>query len=182
MYSNDQKILSLHIIFISKKRLLQMRQVFLFAFISLISVTVRAQLAAGTIAPEISLPGTNDSIINLSSFKGKVVLIDFWASWCRPCREAIPGVVKLYNKYKAQGFEVLGVSIDSKKPMWLKAMADDKITYTQVNDSMGWNAKVTEVYNVNEIPATFLLDKTGKIIVVNAEGTKLERKIKMLLK
>jgi len=159
-----------------------MKKTLLCVFINIISITVKAQLAAGTIAPAIALPNVNDSVVNLSSFTGKVVLIDFWASWCVPCRASIPGVIKLYKRYKAKGFEVFGVSIDSKKAMWLKAINQDKITYTQVNDAAGWNSKIAETYKVDEIPATFLLDKTGKIVLVNGEGAKLENKIKELLK
>src|SRR5688500_2936107 len=92
------------------------------AFVLTIS-TVNAQLKPGDMTSEISLPNAKDSLVNLSSFKGKIVLLDFWASWCAPCRSANPGVVKLYNKYKAKGFEVFGVSIDSKKAAWLKAVS-----------------------------------------------------------
>ena len=142
---------------------------------------VNAQVKVDQIAPEISLPGVNDSPVKLSSFKGKVVLIDFWASWCGPCRASIPSVIKLYDTYKAKGFEVFGVSIDSKKMDWLKAIAQDKITYPQVNDKAGWYSKTTEVYGVNAIPNTFLLDKTGKIVAIDLEGEQLENKLKMLL-
>ena len=142
---------------------------------------VNAQVKVDQIAPEILLPGVNDSPVKLSSFKGKVVLIDFWASWCGPCRASIPSVIKLYDKYKAKGFEVFGVSIDSKKKDWLKAIAQDKITYPQVNDKAGWYSKTTEVYGVNAIPNTFLLDKTGKIVAIDLEGEQLENKLKMLL-
>lgn len=142
---------------------------------------VNAQVKVDQIAPEISLPGVNDSPVKLSSFKGKVVLIDFWASWCGPCRASIPSVIKLYDKYKAKGFEVFGVSIDSKKKDWLKAIAQDKITYPQVNDKAGWYSKTTEVYGVNAIPNTFLLDKTGKIVAIDLDGEQLENKVKALL-
>jgi len=135
----------------------------------------------GQQAPEISLPDTKGNITNLSSLKGKVVLIDFWASWCMPCRVSIPAVVKLYNKYHSKGFEVYGVSIDEKKNAWLKAIKQDNINYTQVNDKAGWYAKVAEAYGVNEIPATFLIDKKGTIIAVNPEGKELEDKINELL-
>jgi len=150
-------------------------------FLVLLSVTLNAQVKVGQLAPEISLPDTKDNVINLSSLKGKVVLIDFWASWCMPCRASIPEVVKLYNKYQSKGFEVYGVSIDEKKSAWLKAIKHDQITYPQVNDKAGWYAKVTEVYGVNEIPATFLLNKKGEIVALNLEGKNLEDKINELL-
>ncbi len=141
----------------------------------------KAQLSLGGFAPEISLPNTKDSMVNLSSFKGKVVLVDFWASWCGPCRAANPAVVKLYKKYKAMGFEVFGVSIDSEKKAWLKAIKKDKITYQQVNDDGGWQSRVALQYFVDFIPISFLLDKTGKIVAIDAAGQELENRIKMLL-
>jgi len=145
-------------------------------------INVKAQVKVGQMAPEISLPNTKDSIVNLSSFKGKVVLLDFWASWCGPCRISIPGVIKLYNKYNAKGFEVFGVSIDSKKAAWLKAIKQDNINYIQVNDNGGWYGKVPEQYGVNAIPATFLLNKKGEVVAIDLEGQKLEDKIIELLR
>jgi peroxiredoxin len=145
------------------------------------SFAAEAQVQVGQLAPEISLPNTKDSIVNLSSFRGKVVLIDFWASWCRPCRASHPGVIKLYKKYKQQGFEVFGVSIDSEKNDWLKAIKKDKIPYTQVNGDGGWNAAIANKYGVEAIPATFLLDKEGRIVAVDLEKQQLEDKIKELL-
>jgi len=147
----------------------------------LTGLIVKAQVKIDQAAPEISLPGVNDSPVSLSSFKGKVVLIDFWASWCGPCRASIPSVIKLYDKYKAKGFEVYGVSIDNKKKDWIKAIAQDKITYAQVNDKAGWYSKTAEKYGVNAIPNTFLLDKTGKIVAIDLEGEQLENKVKALL-
>jgi peroxiredoxin len=142
---------------------------------------IKAQITVGAMAPEIVLPNAKGDKVSLSSFKGKVVLLDFWASWCGPCRASIPLVIKLQNKYKAQGFEVFGVSIDSKKNVWLKAIKKDHINYTQVIDLDGWNAAAAAAYNVDAIPATFLLDKTGKIVTINAEGKELEDAIKTLL-
>ena len=147
----------------------------------LVGFITNAQVKVDQIAPEISLPGVKDNAINLSSLKGKVVLIDFWASWCGPCRAAIPNVIKLYNKYKAKGFEVFGVSIDSKKVDWLKAIANDNINYTQVMDKDGWNSTVAEKYGVFSIPSTFLLDKTGKVIAVDLDGEEIENKVKALI-
>ncbi|MBL0357125.1 MAG: TlpA family protein disulfide reductase [Chitinophagaceae bacterium] len=145
------------------------------------SITVKSQVKVGQMAPEISLPNTKDSMVNLSSLKGKVVLLDFWASWCGPCRTAMPGVVKLYNKFKEKGFEVFGVSIDSRKKDWVKAVKQYRIDYIQVNDNGGWSARVTDLYGVDQIPTTFLLNKKGEIVAIDLEGKQLEDKIIELL-
>ncbi len=141
----------------------------------------QSQLAIGSAVPEISLPDTKGQVVSLSSLKGKVVLIDFWASWCRPCRLANPGVVRLYNKYKAKGFEVFGVSIDDDKLEWIKAIKKDKITYSQVNDNTGFDSKILSAYMIDAVPTTFLLDKQGNLVVVDPEGKKLEKLVKQLL-
>jgi peroxiredoxin len=158
-----------------------MKKIIIVLVICLIGSVTNAQVKVDAMAPEISLPNVHDSIVNLSSFKGKVVLIDFWASWCGPCRASNPSVVKLYNKLKDKGFEVFGVSIDSKKDAWVKAIRQDKIKYTQVNDNGGWYSKVAELYGVNMIPTSFLLDKTGKIIAIDATGKELQQKVLELL-
>ena len=159
-----------------------MKNIIVSVALSLAGFIASSQIKLDQLAPEISLPGVKDKPVTLSSLKGKVVLIDFWASWCGPCRAAIPGVVKLYQKYKDQGFEVFGVSIDSKKTDWIRAIAQDKITYTQVNDTAGWYSPVAEKYGVNAIPNTFLLDKSGKVVAINLEDEELENKIKELIK
>ena len=161
--------------------MLNMKSIMVAIVFMLAGLITTAQVKVEQMAPEISLPDAKDNAINLSSLKGKVVLIDFWASWCGPCRAAIPNVIKLYDKYKANGFEVFGVSIDSKKTDWLKAIVNDKIKYTQVMDKDGWNSAVAEKYGVYSIPSTFLLDKTGKVVAVDLDGEELEKKVKDLL-
>lgn len=161
--------------------MLNMKSIMVAIVFMLAGLITTAQVKVEQMAPEISLPDAKDNAINLSSLKGKVVLIDFWASWCGPCRAAIPNVIKLYDKYKANGFEVFGVSIDSKKTDWLKAIINDKIKYTQVMDKDGWNSAVAEKYGVYSIPSTFLLDKTGKVVAVDLDGEELEKKVKALL-
>ena len=145
------------------------------------SVILNAQVKVGTVAPEIALPAAKGDTVTLSSFKGKVVMIDFWASWCGPCRKSNPHVVRLYEKYKDKGFEVFGVSIDSRKDAWLKAVKHDKIKYTQVLDNGGWNAVTAAKYGVEAIPATFLLNKEGVIVAIDLEGLELEEKVAELL-
>ena len=158
-----------------------MKKSFLVIIMLFGSLLSNAQLKIGETVPEISLPNTKDSIINLSSYAGKVVLIDFWASWCAPCRADNPYVVKLYKKYMDKGFEVFAVSLDSKKEAWIKAIKQDKIKYTQVIDNSGWNSKVAERYFVDQIPTNFLLDRSGKIVAINLDGKELFDKVKSLV-
>lgn len=158
-----------------------MKKTFLLIIVLMFSLSGKAQLKVGGIVPEIELPNTVDSMIKLSSLNGKVVLIDFWASWCAPCRAANPYLQKLYKKYKEKGFEVFAVSLDVKKQAWLKAIKKDKLTYTQVIDNSGWNSKVAEQFFVDMIPTNFLLDQNGKIVGINLEGKELFDKVKQLV-
>ncbi len=142
----------------------------------------RAQIRKGQSAPEISLPGLSDSTISLTSFKGKVVLLDFWASWCGPCRHNNPTLVKLYEKYHEQGLEIFSVSIDKNKDDWKKAIRNDNLTWVHVVDQLGWYAPSTITYGVDAIPASFLLDKDGVVRAVNKEGRELDHEVGRLLK
>ena len=158
-----------------------MSRSFLIIAILMGSLFCKAQLKIGEPVPEISLPDALDSIVNLSSFSGKVVLIDFWASWCAPCRATNPYIQKLYKKYKANGFEVYAVSLDVKKQAWLKAVKKDKLTYSVVIDDAGWSSRVAESFFVDMLPTNFLLDKSGKIVAINLEGKELFDKVKNLV-
>ena len=128
-----------------------------------------AQLKEGDKAPEIVLLNLEGKEVKLSDFKGKTVLIDFWASWCAPCRKSNPKLEKMYQEYKSKGFEIIGVSLDSKKTSWENAVKKDKLSFTQVNDTDFWNAKSAQDYNVEALPASFLIDKNGVIIKINPE-------------
>ncbi len=138
---------------------------------------------AGQKAPEISLPSPDGNIIKLSSLKGKVVLVDFWASWCGPCRKANPNVVKLYQKYKDQGFTVYSVSLDQNKQKWVQAIAKDGLIWeNHVSDLKFWYSKAATDYGIEAIPATFLIGKDGIIIDTNLHGNALESEVKRALK
>jgi peroxiredoxin len=124
----------------------------------------------------------NGNPVALSSFTGKYVLIDFWASWCGPCRAENPNVVEAYNEFKSKGFDILGVSLDSAKDKWLKAIEKDKLTWTQVSDLKGWSNEVAVKYGIQSIPSNLLLDKEGKILAKNLRGEELKAKLAELLK
>lgn len=141
-----------------------------------------ASAEGSKVAPEILLNDYNGKPIALSSLRGKIVLIDFWASWCAPCRKENPNVVRLYEEYKDKGFTVYSVSLDENKDAWMKAITADNLSWpNHVSDLKGWNSDVVREYNVNGIPATFLLNKEGKIIGENLRGSELEKKLQEVL-
>lgn len=137
----------------------------------------------GQTAPELSLPDPNGKEVKLSSFRGKYVLVDFWASWCKPCREENPTVVKVYNKFKDKNFTILGVSLDrpGQKDEWMKAVMKDNLTWTQVSDLMFWNSPVVQLYGIEGIPYNVLVDPDGKIIAESLRGPALEEKLAAVL-
>ena len=138
-------------------------------------------LAVGVEAPDFTLPDTNGVIVSLKDLRGKVVVVDFWASWCRPCRMENPNMVKLYQKYHEKGLEILGVSLDGDRESWMKAIHQDGLYWTQVSDLKRWNCAAARQYNVTGIPFTLLLDKEGKIVAKGLRGDDLLKKVEALL-
>lgn len=139
------------------------------------------KLAIGALAPDLTLPDPDSNLVSLSSLKGNVVLIDFWAAWCGPCRKENPNIVRLYNQYKGKGFEIFGVSLDKNRNAWLNAIESDGLTWTQVSDLKFWDSDAAKTYQVKSIPYTVLLDRDGRIIAKKLRGEALENKLHELL-
>lgn len=138
-------------------------------------------VAPGQVAPDIVQTAPDGSTIALSSLKGKYVLVDFWASWCGPCRRENPNVVKIFNDYKSKDFTIYGVSYDTKKERWEKAIKDDGLAWYQVSDLLGWKNSTSEQYGIKAIPSNMILDKEGRIIAKNLFGKKLAAKMAEIL-
>lgn len=133
--------------------------------------------AIGAVAPDFTMNDPAGKPIQLSSLRGKVVLIDFWASWCGPCRQENPNVLKLYQKYNSKGFEILGVSLDRTNEEWVQAIKDDQMSWLHVSDLQVWQNTAARLYSVNAIPQTYLLDKDGKIIAKGLRSQELAAKL-----
>jgi peroxiredoxin len=138
-------------------------------------------LTVNSVAPDFSAPNLDGKMVSLKESLGKVTIIDFWASWCGPCRRENPNVVALYNKFHSKGLNIVGVSLDKTKDDWKKAIEKDTITWIQVSNLKFWEEPIAKLYKVEQIPSTFILDKTGKIIAKNLNGKELEDKIIELL-
>lgn len=145
-------------------------------------IVVMKTVSVGQKAPDFTMNDINGNPVSLSSKLGpKLLLVDFWASWCKPCRQENPNVVKAYMEFHKKGFDVLGVSLDQKKEDWLKAIADDKLTWTHLSDLKYWGNEAAKLYAVNSIPSNFLLDETGTIVGRNLTGDDLDKKLKEVL-
>lgn len=134
-------------------------------------------LMVGGVAPDFTQESPDGQDISLSDLRGKVLLLDFWASWCGPCRRENPNVVRVYKKYKEKGFDILSVSLDKTRDRWLQAIEQDEMTWHHVSDLKGWQNEVAQAYGVHSIPQTILLDADGKILARNLRGAQLEQKL-----
>lgn len=161
--------------------MINQKQLLFVGFFMVLFQALNAQPRQGMMAEEIALPSVNGDTIRLSSLKGKVVLLDFWASWCGPCRISNKGFVKLYPKYKDKGFEILAISLDDSDEAWKKAITKDKISWPQVIDRGGWEANTAAKWNIMALPTSYLIDKQGRLVAMDLEKKDLENALEMLL-
>ena len=141
-----------------------------------------SKIVPGAVAPDLTMPDQTGNSLSVSSFRGKYVLVDFWASWCGPCRGENPNVVAAYEKYKSKNFTVLGVSLDKDKESWLAAIQEDKLNWSHMSDLKYWESAAVPAYGIKGIPFNVLLDPTGKIVAVGLRGSALDQKLAELLK
>ena len=140
------------------------------------------KIQVGSVAPDFTLPDVDGNPVSLSSFRGKYVLVDFWAAWCPDCRKENPNIVAAWEKYKDKNFAVLGVSLDRNRDQWLAAIEKDKLAWTQVSDLKFWDSDAAVLYCIRWIPMSFLIDPEGKIVAIGLEGEELHNKLEELLK
>jgi peroxiredoxin len=145
------------------------------------SIQEKLRFSKGMDTPDLSLPTPDGKLVNLHSLKGKYVLLEFWASWCRPCRMENPNLVRTYEKYRNKGFEIYAVSLDRERQDWIEAIKQDGLKWIQVSDLQFWNSIAAQTYGVQSIPANFLLDRDGKILAKNLRGADLDRKLEEVI-
>jgi thiol-disulfide isomerase/thioredoxin len=159
-----------------------MKQTVLSVLLVLSVVIGYAQPKIGDMAPEIHLKNAAGKEVSLTAYKGSYVLVDFWASWCAPCRKSNKQLGPLYDLYRKKGFEIFGISLDEEEAAWKKAIAADKINWVQTRQEGGWNAPVAIAWGIEQLPTAYLLDKTGRIISIDPSAGEVELVLRQGLK